>query len=106
MQPVGSGGSDMAKAFGANIKMSLPGQGMYLVSGRNISPVALVRQYTGKVILQFTEHKLLALLPTAAYTDLRSRREIAFIGPVTIDQERFTHFAASLTPSTEQPDQP
>jgi hypothetical protein len=106
MQPVGSGGSDMAKAFGANIKMSLPGQGMYLVSGRNISPVDLVRQYTGKVILQFTEHKLLALLPTAAYTDLRSRREIAFIGPVTIDQERFTHFAASLTPSTEQPDQP
>jgi hypothetical protein len=101
MQPAGFGGSDMANAFGANIKMSLPGQGMYLVTGNDISPAALVRQYTGKVIMQFTEHKLLALLPTTAYMDLRSRREIAFIGPVTIDQERFAHFAASLNPSVD-----
>jgi hypothetical protein len=106
MQPTGFGGSNMANAFGANIKISIPGQGMYLVVGRDQSPVALVRQSAGKVILQFSDRKLLALLPTTAYLAFRGRPEITFIGPVTIDQERFAHFTASLNPGADQPDPP
>jgi hypothetical protein len=96
MEPAEFGGSSTASAFGANIKMSLPGQGMYLVAGNGHSPTTLVLSAGGKVILQISDRKLLTILPTTAYLAFRSHPQIAFIGPVAIDQERFAHFAASL----------
>lgn len=96
MQPAEFGGSRTASTFGANIKISLPGQGMYLVAGNSSSPATLVHSAGGKVILQFSDNKLLGILPTTAYLAFRNHPQIAFIGPVAIDQERFAHFAATL----------
>jgi hypothetical protein len=96
MKPAEFGGSRTASTFGANIKISLPGQGMYLVAGERSSPASLVHSAGGKVILQISDQKLLAILPTNAYLAFRNHPQIAFIGPVAIDQERFAHFAATL----------
>lgn len=81
---------DMAERFGASLSVSLPGKGLFLVVAHQADGVPrLVQPCGGQVLSQLTPLRALVLLPLAAYLQLKGSRELAFIGPVRVDQERF-----------------
>lgn len=83
----------IADTFGAKINLSMPDRGMYLVMGRTESPAALVTHVGGQVVFPIPNSlSLLAIMPVTAYFRLRTDRDIAHVGPVTIDSRRFNHF--------------
>lgn len=85
----------IARAFGANVRMTVADQGLYLVLGRRTSPVSAVRRAGGQVIMQIPNtHKLLALMHVEMAFACRSDPDVAFAGPVAVDPERFSRFAA------------
>ncbi len=93
------GFSDTAEAFGARIDISIPDQGLYLVVEHGLSPVGLIRQSGGRIIFDLANHRALAVLPTQAFLAFRSYRQIAFIGPVNVEQERFARFMTLMKQS-------
>jgi hypothetical protein len=79
--------------FGAKIGVSMPDRGLYLVIGREVSPVALVSALNGQVVFQVPNSpRLLAVMPVSAFFSLRQHHDIAHVGPVTIHSERFNRF--------------
>jgi hypothetical protein len=67
--------------------------------GRSASLIGLVRRAGGQIVLQMPANKALAVLPMTAYLQFRGHRDIAFIGPVTLDQARYAQFSALLEQS-------
>jgi len=90
------GESTTARSFGARVGVTMPDQGLYLVVGRSSALSGLVRGAGGQIALQLSALKMLAILPITAYLGFRGHRDIAFIGPVTLDQARYAQFAAQL----------
>jgi hypothetical protein len=88
------GESTIARSFAASVDISMPEQSMYLVIGHYHSPSGLVRAVGGRVALQISGNQLLANLPIKAYFALRRRADTVFVGPITLDQERFAQFMA------------
>lgn len=87
----------VAAAFGAQINLSEPDAGLYLVVGRAAPPNAQVRLAGGQVVMSMPgTSNLLALLPTTGFLSLRGHRDIAHIGPITIDSTRFNQFLEAL----------
>jgi hypothetical protein len=90
---VSSQGKSTAEAFGAKISIAMPDSGLYLVTGRAALPGQLVRSLHGQLIFivpnSFT---LLALMPATSFLALKTHRDIAHAGPVSIDSQRFNHF--------------
>jgi len=94
------GTSPIASALGAEVSVASPGPGMYLVSGRGVSPEAMVKSMNGEVVLRLSSQKLLATLPFTGYLRLRGNRDIASIGPVTVDINRLSEVAEILVKTT------
>jgi hypothetical protein len=94
------GNSAIARSFGARVGVTMPGQGLYLVIGHSSALSGLVRGAGGEIVLQLSARKLLAVLPITGYLAFRAHRDIAFIGPVMLDQERYAQFAAQLVRGT------
>ena len=100
MENTGIGISPIASALGAKVSVASPGRGMYLVSGRGVSPEAMVRSMNGEVVLRLSSRKLLATLPFTGYLRLHGNRDIASIGPVTVDINRLSEVAETLVKTT------
>jgi hypothetical protein len=94
------GSSEISSVFGAKVSVTSPQRGMYLVIGNATSPESLVRRLGGDIILRLSVTKLLVTLPFAAYLTLRTNRNIASVGPVTVDMERLTAMAKRLLAAT------
>ncbi len=90
------GNSPIASTLGAKINVAVPGRGMYLITGRGISPDVLVKSMNGEVVLRLPGWKMLVTLPFTSYLTLRGNHNIASIGPVTVDVNRLSQLADSL----------
>jgi len=94
------GDPTIADVFGAQVSLAATDQGLFLVVGRSASPAALVRSARGRVAYQLpNDRALLAAMPLGSFVALRGHREIAHIGPVTIDGERFNQFLTRVAQS-------
>jgi len=91
------GNSEIARAFGANVNMTWETNGLYLVKGRAGSPASLVRSSGGKVAVEMGAGTVLAALPFASYLAFREHAEVAFIGPVSVDPQRFEQFLRMMS---------
>ena len=90
------GVSSTASAFDAKIDLSIPNQGLYLIAGRGVPLAGLVRTAGGRITIQLPQNKVLAVLPVDSFLAFRQHPDIAFIGPVSIDQARFAQFVAGI----------
>lgn len=80
----------MAERFGAKVSVSLPGKGLFLVVAHQEADLhRLLRSVQGQLVSQLTPLRVLALMSLSAYMQLKNTRDLAFIGPVHVDQERF-----------------
>ena len=86
------GVSSTAQAFGATIDLTIPNQGLYLIVGGSTPLAGLVRTAGGRLAIQLPQNKVLAVLPVEAFLAFRQHPDIAFIGPVSVDQARFAQF--------------
>ncbi len=89
--------STIATAMGAKVSVTGPARGMYLVIGHGDSMGRLVNAVGGEVVLRLNGSKMLVTLPFAGYLSLRGSREIAHIGPVTVDLKRLSLVAQALS---------
>lgn len=81
---------NLAERFGAKVSVSLPGRGLFLVVAHQEADLArLMRAVQGQVVSQLSPLRALALMSLSAYMQLKATRDLAFIGPVNVDQERF-----------------
>jgi len=97
------GDPTIADVFDAQISLAATDRGLFLVVGRRRSPAGLVRSAGGRVVYQLpNDQALLAAMPLASFVALRGHREIAHIGPVTIDGERFNQFLTRVAQSTSE----
>lgn len=94
--------SATAKAFGAKLELSMPDRGLYLVKGHDASLAMLVKQTGGHIAVILSPKTLLAILPIAGYFSLQGAAGIAFVGPVSIDQQRFARFAGLFKLNPDQ----
>ena len=93
----------VAEVFDAQVSLTAANRGLFLVVGRRGSPDALVRGTNGQIVYRLpTDRALLATMPIESFMALRGNREIAHIGPVTIDGERFKQFLARVAQSTSR----
>ena len=99
MEGIGIGGSSTARAFGATINLKTSDQGLFLVTGYGPSLIPLVKSAGGEVVLRLSDTRVLASMRFKTYLAFRQNPEIAFIGPVSIDRERFARFMALLAQS-------
>lgn len=80
----------LAERFGAKVSLSLPGRGLFLVVAHHEMDLPrLMRATQGQVVSQLTPLRALALMSLPTYLQLKNTRDLAFIGPVNVDQERF-----------------
>lgn len=80
----------LAERFGASVSVSLPGKGLFLVVLHHEADLPrLMRLAQGQVVSQLSPLRALALMSLPSYLRLKSTRDLAFIGPVNVDQERF-----------------
>lgn len=79
-----------AERFGAKVSVSLPGKGLFLVVVHSeLDLPRLMRSVQGQVVAQLSPLRALALMSLPAYLQLKNTGDLAFIGPVNVDQERF-----------------
>jgi hypothetical protein len=80
----------LAERFGAKVSVSLPGNGLFLVVVHQEADLPrLMRLAQGQVVSQLSPLRALALMSLPSYLQLKNTRDLAFIGPVHVDQERF-----------------
>ncbi len=80
----------LAERFGAKVSVSLPGKGLFLcVTHSEADLPRLMRAAQGQVVAQLSPLRALALMSLPAYLQLKNTGDLAFIGPVNVDQERF-----------------
>jgi hypothetical protein len=80
----------LAERFGASVSVSLPGRGLFLLVAHQAADVpALLHGAQGQMLCQLSPLRALVLMGLPAYLRLKNSRELAFIGPVHVDQERF-----------------
>jgi hypothetical protein len=97
------GDPTVADVFGAQVSLTAADRGLFLVIGRGAAPDALVRAVQGQIVYRLpNERALLSAMPLESFMTLRGHREIAHIGPVTIDGERFNQFLARVVESARR----
>lgn len=90
------GASATAKAFGADVAVAAAsdGRSLFFVIGRTGPPDDAVSAAGGQVVTHLPGgRRVLAVAPLAAYASLSRHPAVALAGPITIDAERFGHFA-------------
>ena len=90
---------NIASAMGAKVTLASPEKGMYLVTGKNSALESLVKTCEGEIVLRIGIHKMIVTLPFSGYLSLKDHHQIARIGPVTIDIERFNSVTGMLKKS-------
>jgi hypothetical protein len=83
-------------AFGATIRLASPGDGLYLVIGRDESLSTKIRSVGGKLFLRLSPKKLLVHLPSEQFLALQHHPSILLIGRVEIDLKRFARFTTTI----------
>jgi len=83
--------------MGAEISITGPEKGMYLVIGGSVSPEKLIRQNEGEIIMKLSSRAALAMLLFSRYLILKKHPCIKKIGPVTVNVERFNKAVEMLT---------
>lgn len=90
------GASATARGFGADVAVAdaPDGRSLFFVVGRTGPPDRAVSAVGGQVVTHLPDRRrVLAVAPLAAYARLSGDPAVALAGPVTIDPERFGHFA-------------
>nr|WP_315431534.1 hypothetical protein [uncultured Albidiferax sp.] len=90
----------VAERFGAKVSIALPGRGLFLLVAMEPGGLdALVQGVGGRIVARLDACRALVVMGLASYMGLRGSRALRFIGPVSIDQQRFsTVMAAYQTP--------
>jgi len=97
------GNPTVAEVFDAQVSLTAANRGLFLIVGRRGSPANHVRGMNGQVVYRLpNDRALLAAMPIESFMALRGHREIAHIGPVMIDGERFNQFLARVAESTSK----
>lgn len=80
----------LAERFGASVSLSLPGRGLFLMVAHHEAEMpGLIRTARGQLVCQLSPLRALVLMGLPAYLHLKNTRDLSFIGPVNVDQERF-----------------
>lgn len=91
--PRASDAADVADAFGARVSISDEAEVLVLVAGtRGASPHSAVASVGGRVLVDFPEGRLLAVVQLSAQPDLRRHPDVVLAGPVAVDVSRFSQF--------------
>ena len=69
---------------------------MFLVIGNSVSPERAVSNAGGSVVLKLSAWNYLVTMPFSGYLSLKNHRDIARIGPVSVDVDRFNKMIAML----------
>ena len=89
-----TGSSDTAQAFGADVSLRAAGRSLFFVLGRGAAPDEAVNAVGGQIVTRLPDpRRVLAVAPLDAYADLCRHPAVVVAGPVSIDAERFEHFA-------------
>ena len=99
--------SPTAKRFGASIDMRMSGNGLFLVRFRRESGRERITQAGGRIVYSAGADAVLAVIAVNGYFSLKNDRAIAFIGPVSLDRDRYARImslvtGAHLTPSQDK----
>ena len=99
--------SRMAESFAAKIHLETSDLGLFFIMGRTGSPEEAVRSVGGNIVFRLPgNQKLLAVLRTASFSEIQRHQDVALVGPVVVDPQRFARFAALLHLEQEQPTVP
>ena len=104
MDSIEIGKSEVSGAFGAKTSVVMPDQGMYLVMGEAASPEEMIIGSGGSIVLRLSNLQVLAMLSFDTYLSFMRSRKISFIGPVSVDQQRFARFLSQFGISASLPD--
>lgn len=90
----------IANSFGAKINLQLPQSNQhqtFLVKSAvsQVNLIALISSYGGQILINGRAWVIAQLLFQQAM-ELRKRPEVAFVGGITLDPQRFTVFSKSL----------
>lgn len=90
-----AGTSATARGFGADVSVAAAdGRSLFFVIGRGGPPDLAVYAAGGQVVTRLPDpSRVLAVAPLDAYAGLSRHPAVALAGPITIDAERFGHFA-------------
>jgi L-ascorbate metabolism protein UlaG (beta-lactamase superfamily) len=84
----------MSAAFDAEISNSEKGLSLFFVVAREGTPDAAVLSVGGSVVTRLIDpRRALAVAPLAAHAQLRDHFQLQLAGPVSVDPQRFQHFA-------------
>lgn len=97
--------SPTARRFGAKIDVTMPGDGLFFVTFRDQRARAVLTQAGGRIVYSIGVDKVLTLLPLNRYFAVRAEDSIAFIGPVSLDQQRYARVMSLLTGARPTPEQ-
>ncbi len=96
--------SSMAQAFAAKIHLETSDLGLFFIIGHTGLIDEAVRSVGGNIVFRLPgNRKLLAVLRTAAFYEIRRHPEVALVGPIVVDPQRFARFAALINLEQEQP---
>ncbi len=98
------GDSRAARTFGASLEVTNPGHGLYLVVSSEGSPASAVTGAGGDVIVSIGDRKVLAMLSFEGHLLVGQRPEVALVGPVVMDPQRFSRFVNLIALDSEVAD--
>ncbi len=89
----------IAERFGAKVSLALPGMGLFLLVVNDPDNPGgldlLVRGAGGRVATRLDASRALVVMGLTSYMGLRGCRAVRFIGPVNVDQQRFSAVLAA-----------
>lgn len=89
--------SRMARAFGADVQIGLPEHALFIVEGRTAVPEAAIRSVGGSIVIRpVSGLRVFATMTPTAFLALRAHPDIRFIGPVSLDIDRFNQVMGVL----------
>ncbi len=101
--PLGQTG--MARWFGASVGVAVKdSSGLFLIVGARLPPSGAVTSIGGQIVVRLPGTvKVLAVLSAEAQAAARHHPDIALVGPVAIDPDRFAAFADLIALDSELP---
>jgi hypothetical protein len=88
------GSSPTSDAFDASVSFVTEGRSLFFVVGRAGAPDGAVLSNGGVIAARLSDPRhVLAVAPLASQAALRNHPAVAHAGPVSLDPQRFAHFA-------------
>jgi len=82
------GESTLSRSFGASVEVGRQAEALTVVVGRGRSPNTAVRSEGGKTVAVLSDKVVLAVVPLHSQLSLRQRRDVSFVGAVSVDIKR------------------